>query len=69
MDRHSRAREIREQRGLSVADLATKAGLARQTIYSIERDPEHKPGVDVIVKIAQALEVTVDELLGTARVA
>lgn len=69
MDGHSRVEAIREQRGLTRAQLATKAGLARQTIYSVECDPVHKPGVDVIVKIAQALDVTVDELLGTERVA
>lgn len=69
MERHSRVEAIRERRGLTRAELATKAGLARQTIYSVECDPAHKPSVEVIVKIAQALDVTVDELLGTERVA
>lgn len=69
MDRHSRAKTLREQRGLTVAELATKAGLARQTIYSVEGDPGHKPSIDVMVKIAQALGVTVDELLDPERVA
>lgn len=64
MQTHNRAREIREQLGLSVADLAERTGLARQTIYCVETKPDHKTSADVALRLARALGVSVEELLG-----
>lgn len=69
MGGHSRAKEIRERRGLTVVELAALTGLARQTIYNVEQQLTPRPSADVVVKIARALDVTVEELLEPEAVA
>lgn len=69
MARQNRAREIRQDRGLSVTQVAVATGLTRQTIYSIEGSASYRPSADVMSRLAKALGTTVDELLGTEAVA
>jgi putative molybdopterin biosynthesis protein len=52
---------IRQKRGLSAAALAKQAGIQRQTIYAIEAG-NYIPNTLVSLRLAQALEVTVEEL-------
>ena len=63
MIEHSRVRELRESQGLSVAQLAAKSGLTRQTIYNLERGDRPCPSADVLVRIARALGVAVEDLV------
>ena len=58
-----RLRLVREARGLRMADLEARVGLSAGNLYQIERGV-HDPRVDTLFLIAQALEVSVDELLG-----
>jgi putative molybdopterin biosynthesis protein len=53
--------EARQQRGLSAAALASKAGVKRQTIYAIEAH-RYIPNTLVALRLAQVLEVPVEEL-------
>lgn len=55
-------REAREERGWSLQDLADAAGLDRTTIYKIEKG--HEPGVTKAIKLASAVEKTVEDLWG-----
>lgn len=61
MQIQNRLAEVRRRRGLSAADLASKAGVKRQTIYAMEA---HKfvPNTLVALRLAQVLEVAVEEL-------
>jgi molybdate-binding protein/DNA-binding XRE family transcriptional regulator len=52
---------IRRKRGLTAAWLATAAGVSRQTIYAIEAGT-YVPNTVVGLRLARALEVTVEEL-------
>jgi molybdate-binding protein/DNA-binding XRE family transcriptional regulator len=52
---------IRHRRGVGAADLARRVGVSRQTIYAIEAG-SYIPNTEVALKLACALEVSVEEL-------
>ncbi len=54
-------RQVRERRGVGVAELAAKAGASRQTIYAIEAGT-YTPNAALALRLARALEATVEEL-------
>ncbi len=57
-----RLRAVRRRRLLTQEELAAKAGVGVATIIRLE---DGKPGrISTIRKLAQALDVTADELLG-----
>jgi transcriptional regulator with XRE-family HTH domain len=49
--------------GLTQDDLARKSGVKHITLTKIEGDFVQKPSVQVIAKIAKALEVSMEDLL------
>jgi transcriptional regulator with XRE-family HTH domain len=53
-------RESRIAQGLSMAQLAQKAGVPLQTIYFIEHK-RMEPTLDVVIRISEALNVPYDE--------
>ncbi|MGW0707537.1 helix-turn-helix domain-containing protein [Streptomyces sp. NPDC002643] len=55
-------RLLREQRGLSLAELARQAGLAKQTLSNLEQGTGN-PTVDTLFSIATALGVPVTRLV------
>src|ERR1051326_8173559 len=60
---------VRESRGLSVAELAKRIGVTRQTVYAIEAG-SYTPNTEVALRIARELEVPLDDLFqlaGTGR--
>jgi XRE family transcriptional regulator, master regulator for biofilm formation len=57
--------EIRKRRGLTLTELAERAGIAKSYLSNIERNLNQNPSINVIEKIASVLEVDLKELLGT----
>lgn len=57
-----RIAELRKLRGLTQKQLAEKCGLSRQTIVSLETDGSHIVKSSTLVKIAEALNTTVQDL-------
>ena len=55
--------KCREEKNLSRQALAKKAGVAYQSLYYWENDWA-TPRVDLLICIADALDVTLDELVG-----
>lgn len=55
--------KIRTEKGLTQAQLAEKLNVQQSMISMIENE-ERNPSVDVLLKLAAALGVTVDELIG-----
>lgn len=53
--------KILEEKGLTIADLATITGISRQNINAVVRG-KMKPGIDFVLKIAYVLGVSVEEL-------
>jgi transcriptional regulator with XRE-family HTH domain len=58
-----RLSRMRKERGYTQAELAEKIGLIRYLISDYERD-KRRPNYEMIIRLALALEVTTDELLG-----
>lgn len=58
-----RIREAREKAGYSQKELAQIIGVAQNTFHGYESG-KHDPKSDLLIKIAQACDVTVDFLLG-----
>src|SRR5437899_6524818 len=61
METRTQLSEIRQQRGISAAQLAQLAGVSRQTIYAIEAG-DYVPNTTLALQLAKLLEVRVEEL-------
>jgi len=59
----ARLRMLREKAGLTVADLAEATGIPRATLYSWESTGRMPPISDNLLLIAEALNVTVRNLM------
>ena len=58
-------KEIREKRSMTQEELAEKSGVSRVTISILENGTERNTTSKTWVKIARALEVTVDQIFFT----
>lgn len=58
----NRIKELRDQEGISQEELAHRAGLSRTGMGFVETG-KRWPRLDTLMKVAQGLNVTVDELL------
>ena len=56
-------RFYRQGRGWTLADLAQKSGVSKAYISDLENGTAGKPNIQYIYNIAQAFEITLDELL------
>src|SRR5436190_720537 len=61
----NRVEAVRSDRGLSVAELAKRIGVTRQTIYAIEAG-SYMPNTEIALRIGRELEVPVEELFQLA---
>lgn len=59
-----RLRSLRKQKGLTLEHLGKLAGVSWRVIYYYEKETIHPPA-HLLIPIAKALKVSVDELLGT----
>jgi transcriptional regulator with XRE-family HTH domain len=59
-------REEREKRGLSMTVVAQRSGLSQSIISLIERDLRN-PTLDTLLRIADAIEIDLGEILTRAR--
>lgn len=57
-----RIKKVREQRGMTQIQLAEKSGVSRATICALESGCEKVTTTKTLAKIANAMNVTVDEL-------
>lgn len=61
----SKIKELRLKSNMSISALATKAGISKGYISDIEKGVKGNPSIDVLEKIANALNVNVSELFDT----
>ena len=57
-------KKLRESKGFSQEKLARLSDVANNTIIKIEAGKNQNPTLDTLKKIAKALSVSVDELIG-----
>jgi transcriptional regulator with XRE-family HTH domain len=62
-----RVRELRKQRGLTQHDLARETNLTIKAIGELDRGEIHDPHLSTLIKVAEALDVSVSDLIGDAR--
>jgi len=56
--------KLRKEKGLSQDELARKADIPYTTLTKIEIGVIKKPSVFAVAKIAEALKISLDELIG-----
>lgn len=58
-------RRFREERGLSLSQLATEAGVSKGYLWNLENDQDaRRPSADTLYAIAKTLGVTMSDLMG-----
>lgn len=55
--------KIRKEKGLTQEGLARKANISFHTLVKIESGRIKNPKIDTVVKLAEALDVSLDELI------
>src|SRR5215211_1466205 len=62
-----RLRRLREQRGLTLTALAAKTGISKSTLSRLESG-QRKPSLELLLPLARAYHLPLDELVGAPRV-
>jgi transcriptional regulator with XRE-family HTH domain len=60
-----RIRELREAKGMSLDDLASKAKISKTYLWELEKDEagQKRPSADVLLRLATALSTTIADLM------
>ncbi|RFU60938.1 helix-turn-helix domain-containing protein [Bacillus sp. V59.32b] len=58
-----RVKKFREERKMSMTELAEKAGVAKSYVSSLERNLQTNPSIQFLEKISAVLDVSIDSLL------
>lgn len=56
-------KKLREERKLTISQLAYKSGVARGYITELENGKYENPSLEIICKLSKALKVTPNELI------
>src|SRR4051812_10057612 len=67
MSLKDRLKELREAKGWTQGQLSTYSGVERPLISKIETGLTKNPGADKLMKLAKALDVSVDSLIDAKR--
>jgi len=57
-------KQLRKKAGWSQQKLAEKAGLSYNVITKIEQGVAKNPNIKTMIKLAEAFQITLDELVG-----
>jgi len=60
-------KKLRNKKGWSQERLAREAGISYQTLIKIEQDRIKSPRLDTLIKLAKALGVSLDRLVGSQK--
>ena len=58
-----RVKEVAESKQIGIAKLSRIADVSIVSIRRMWRNPDYKPGLDTLEKVAEALQVKIDDLL------
>ncbi len=62
-----RLRRVREQRGMTLTDAAQRTGISKSTLSRLENG-QRKPSLELLLPLAQAYRVPLDDLVGAPEV-
>jgi transcriptional regulator with XRE-family HTH domain len=57
-------KELRKQKGWSQERLARESNISYHTLIKLEQNGIKNPKIETVIKLADALEVNLDELVG-----
>ena len=60
-------KKIRNKKGWSQERLAREAGISYHTLIKIEQDRIKNPKLETLIKLAKALGVSIDKLIGSQK--
>ena len=60
-------KKLRKKKGWSQEKLAGESGISYQTLIKIEQGRIKNPRLDTLIKLAKALGVSIDKLLGSPK--
>ena len=63
-----KVRDLRQEKGLTLDQLATATGSSKSYMWEIENKPMARPSAEKLARIAEVLGVTTDYLVNEARV-
>jgi XRE family transcriptional regulator, master regulator for biofilm formation len=58
-----RVKKFRQEKKMSLSELADKAGVAKSYLSSLERNLQRNPSIQFLEKIAAVLSISVDHLI------
>lgn len=58
-----RVQQLRQEKGLSITELADRAGVAKSYLSSIERGIQKNPSIQFLTKISAVLDVSLEALI------
>lgn len=61
-------KEVATRKGMTIEELAEKYGLSVNSLYNWNSRENANPSIEHVVKIANALDCSVDELVGRSRI-
>lgn len=61
-----RIRALRKERGYTLDQLARASGSSKSYVWELENKAPPRPSAEKLARIAEALDTTVDALIGTA---
>ncbi|MFD1607802.1 helix-turn-helix domain-containing protein [Oceanobacillus luteolus] len=56
-------KKLRQEKRMSISELAERAGVAKSYLSSIERNLQTNPSIQFIEKISQVLDVSVNDII------
>jgi transcriptional regulator with XRE-family HTH domain len=62
-----RLRRVREQRGVTLTDVAARTGISKSTLSRLENG-QRKPSLELLLPLAQVYRVPLDDLVGAPEV-
>ena len=62
-----RLRKVREQRGMTLADLSERTGISKSTLSRLENG-QRRPSLELLLPLAQEYRVPLDDLVGAPQV-
>lgn len=59
----SNIKEIRQEKNLTISELAKKSGVAKSYLSTLEKNSQSNPSIGILIKVSKVLGVSVADLI------